>query len=106
MRATASRATRNPPIRADHDRALDLGRHQLGDRAAGARAGVVDDDLRRADRALDRGEHPRHLGGVDRVAGKGLGPGFGAKRRQLFGVARGQRHAHPLAGEKPRQARR
>ena len=91
--------------RADHDRPLDLGRDQLGDRAASTRARVVDDDVGRAGCRFDSRKQPRYLIWHDGVASKGFGAGLGAQRGELFGVARGERHLHTLNGEKTRKRR-
>ena len=71
----------------------DIRRHQIGEGAARPSAGVVDDDVRRADLALDHAEQPLDLFGLGGVAGKGAGAGLGAERAELFDLARGERDA-------------
>ena len=73
-----------PAIGADHERSLDLGRNQFGDRAAGAGAGIVDDDIGRAGRASTAVNMLRHLVRVGGVAGESLCAGLGAERRRAF----------------------
>ena len=91
--------------RGDLQRALDVGRNELDERSARARAGVVDDHVRRAVLALDVGEQPLHLRLVLRVAAEGAGAGFGAQRRELGGVPRGDCDGEPLFREQPGERR-
>ena len=71
--------------------------------AARPPAGVVDDDIGRADLALDQAEQPLDLLGLGRIAGKGVGAGLGAERAELFDLARGERDLDAFAREQPRQ---
>ena len=88
---------------ADRDRLRDIRRHEVGEGAAGASAGVIDDDIRRADLALDQPEQPFDFLRIGGVAGKGPAPGLGAERAELLDFPRGQRDADALFGEQPRQ---
>jgi hypothetical protein len=76
---------------------LDLGRNQVGERAARPSAGIVDHEVGCRDLALDQPEQPLDLVCVGGVAGIGTGAGFAAKRAELFDGARGQRHANSFA---------
>jgi hypothetical protein len=102
MRFAACCATRKPP-KALTANLGDLRRHQVGEGAAGAAAGVIDHDIRRPDLALDHPEQPLDLVGIGGVAGKGPCPGLGADRAKLFDFPRRQRNADALPGEQPRQ---
>ena len=81
----------------------DLRRHQIGESAARASAGVVDHDIGRADLALDHAEQTLDFLGFGRIAGEGTGAGLGAERAELFDLARGERNLDALAREQPRQ---
>ena len=50
---------------------LDLGGHEMDERTARARAGVVDDDIRSTVRAFEVGEQPLHLGLVLGITSEG-----------------------------------
>ena len=81
----------------------DLRRHQIGEGAARPSAGVIDDDIGRADLALDHAEQPLDLVGLRRVASKGAGLGLRAECAELFDLARGERDLDAFAREQPRQ---
>jgi hypothetical protein len=71
--------------------------------AARPSAGVVDDDIGRADLALDHAEQTLDFLGFGRIAGKGTGAGLGAERAELFDLARGEGDLDAFAREQPRQ---
>ncbi len=84
---------------AHHQRVLHLGRVELGDGAARPCAGVVDDEVGRAELGLDRGEERRDILAPAGIAGPGARAGLGQQRREFLDAARGERHAHELACE-------
>ena len=71
-------------IGADGDCVGDGGGVQIGERAAGAGAGVVDHDVGR----LDRVEQAGHVGRLRGVGGDRLGTGFATERGEFSGVPR------------------
>ena len=74
---------------------------KVGHRAAGAGAGVVDDDVRHAlggNHDLEQGGDFLGFGGL---AGEGCAGGFLGQLLQLVGVAGGQGHLQAVLGEKP-----
>lgn len=90
-------------IGADRDRVRDVGRDKVDERSARTAAGVVDDEIRRADLALDEAKQPLDLIRLGGVAGIGFCAGLGAERAKFLDLARGQRDANVLRGEQPRQ---
>src|SRR6185369_8536690 len=76
---------------------------QIGKGTARPSAGVVDDDIGRADLALDHAEQTLDLFGFGRIAGKGAGAGLGAERAVLLDLARGEGNLDAFAREQPRQ---
>jgi len=93
------------PERGDLQCALDLGRNELDEGSAGACAGVVDDYVRCAVLTVDVSEQPLHLRLVLSVADEGAGARFGAQRRKLCGIARGDCDGEILLPEQPGKRR-
>src|SRR4029079_425092 len=91
--------------RADGDGLRNIGRDQIDQCAARATACVIDDDVRRAGVALDRGKQLRDIVRIDRITGIGRGAGFLAKRAELVRMPGCQRNTDALASKKPRQGR-
>ena len=73
--------------RADRDRVGDVGRHKVCKGAARPSAGVIDDDIRHCDLALDLTEQPFHFVGIGGIAGESAGAGLGAERAKFFDLA-------------------
>ena len=93
------------PERGDLQCTLDLGRNEFDEGSARARAGVVDDHVRRAVFAVDVSEQSLHLRLVLGVAGERAGTSFGAQRRKFRGVARGNCDGETLFPEQPGERR-
>ena len=106
----------NPPCRlladqeagegAYSERFLDARGIERFDRAAYARAGVVDDDGGLGDIAGDGREQAFDLRRIDRVARIRASAGLRAQVLQLGDVAGREGDPHPFAREQPRQRRR
>jgi hypothetical protein len=88
---------------ADRDGLGYIGRDQIGECAPRPPAGIVDDEVGRADLAFDQAEQALDFLRIGGIAGKGAGAGLGAERAELFDLARGQRHLDALARKQPRQ---
>ena len=93
------------PERGDPQCALDLGRNEVDEGSARARASVIDDHVRRAVLAVDVGEQPLHLHLVLSVACESMGACFGAQRRKLCGVPRGDCDGETLFPKQPGERR-
>lgn len=71
-------------IGADRDRLCDVGGHEINERTARAAAGVVDDEVGRADLALDEAKQALDFLRLGGAAGIGFGTGLGTERAEFF----------------------
>lgn len=88
---------------ADGNGGGDIGRREFDERAAGALAGIVDDDVGGADLRFDILEELRHVVGLRGIAGEGFGAGLAAERIELAGIARGEGDADALLRQQARE---
>jgi hypothetical protein len=86
-----------------HQGLLDLDGIELDEGATHAIARVVDDDIGHAEVAHDRGDAGTRVLAAAGIAGVGPRRGLFGQRRDLAGIAGGERHRHAFLGEEPRQ---
>src|SRR3954447_11695143 len=86
-------------IGTDRNGVRHVGRNEIDERPARAAAGVVDDQVGRADLAFDQAEQALDLIRVCGVAGIGLGPSLAAERAELLDFSSGQCDADALGGQ-------
>src|SRR5512135_1524067 len=86
----------------DLDGAAHVLRRQVDQRPAHAAARVVDHDVGRA-AGIDRLEQAGNVGRIAGVALEDARPGLLGQRRQLVGLARGDRDLQAVPGEQARQ---
>ena len=102
MRLAASCATRKPPNAVTAMRLRDLRGIEPDERTARAIAGVVDDNIGRAEGGFDIGKELRNLGAIGRIAGKVFAPVSRASAPRSSG-ARPERDFQTGLGKQPRE---
>ena len=90
---------------ADRDRFLHRRRIELRQRALGAKAGVVDDDVGLADRFRCALEEALDGFRIGRVGGECRRPGFGDERPEFFDISRRETDADAERGQGASQRR-